>query len=117
MISKNYIPTININPILKKNFNSKATLKIIREIEKACVEVGFFQIIGHGIKFKQINKVCKIGENFFKSNKNNKFKLAPKKWNKKNKNIYRGYFPNDVNGKEGLDLGDLKVTKDFSKKN
>ena len=26
------------------------------------------------------------------------------------------YFPNDVNGKEGLDLGDLKVTKDFSKK-
>ena len=54
MIRKNYIPTININPILKKNFNSKATLKIIREIEKACVEVGFFQIIGHGIKFKQI---------------------------------------------------------------
>ena len=38
------------------------------------------------------------------------------KWNKKNKNIYRGYFPNDVNGKEGLDLGDLKVTKGFSKK-
>ena len=66
MIRKNYIPTININPILKKNFNSKATIKITREIEKACVEVGFFQIIGHGIKLKQINKVCKIGENFFK---------------------------------------------------
>ena len=42
MIRKNYIPTININPILKNNFNSKATLKITREIEKACVEVGFF---------------------------------------------------------------------------
>ena len=38
MIKKNYIPTININPILKNNFNSKATLKITREIEKACVE-------------------------------------------------------------------------------
>ena len=50
MIRKNYIPTININPILKNNFNSKATLKITREIEKACVEVGFFQIVGHGIK-------------------------------------------------------------------
>ena len=37
-------------------------------------------------------------------------------WNKKNKNVYRGYFPNDVNGKEGLDLGDLKVTKKYSKK-
>ena len=115
MIRKNYIPTININPILQNNLNSKATLKIIREIEEACVEVGFFQIIGHGIKLKKINKICKIGEDFFKSNKNNKLKLAPKKWNKKNKNVYRGYFPNDVNGKEGLDLGDLKVTKSFSK--
>ena len=57
-----------------------------------------------------------VGENFFKLNKKNKLKLAPKKWNKKNKNIYRGYFPNDVNGKEGLDLGDLKVTKKYSKR-
>ena len=65
MIRKNYIPTININPILKNNFNSKATLKITREIEKACVEVGFFQIIGHGIKLKKINKVCKIRRKFF----------------------------------------------------
>ena len=34
----------------------------------------------------------------------------------KNKNLYRGYFPNDVNGKEGLDIGDLKVTKKYSSK-
>ena len=32
----------------------------------------------------------------------------------KNKNIYRGYFPSDVNGKEGLDIGDLKVTKKYA---
>ena len=31
----------------------------------------------------------------------------------KNKNLYRGYFPSDVNGKEGLDIGDLKVTKNI----
>ena len=43
-----------------------------------------------------------------------KRKLSPKKWNKKNKNIYRGYFPNNVNGKEGLDLGDLKVSSKYS---
>ena len=40
--------------------------------------------------------------------------MAPKKWNNKNKNIYRGYFPNDVNGKEGLDIGNLKVTKKYA---
>ena len=116
MIKKNYIPTINISSILRKNFNSKTSLKIVKEVEKACLDVGFFQIIGHGIKLKNINKICTVGENFFKSDKKNKLKLAPKKWNKKNKNIYRGYFPDDVNGKEGLDLGDLRVTKKYSKK-
>ena len=43
-------------------------------------------------------------------------KLATKKWNKNNKNSYRGYFPNDVNGKEGLDIGDLKVSKRYASK-
>jgi len=42
--------------------------------------------------------------------------LAPKKWNKKNKNLYRGYFPSDVNGKEGLDIGDLQVSNNYAKK-
>ncbi len=116
MIKKNYIPTINISSLLEKGFDTKPALKIVKEIEKACLDVGFFQITGHGIKLKNINKICKVGENFFKLNIKNKLKLAPKKWNKRNKNVYRGYFPNDVNGKEGLDLGDLKVTKKYSKK-
>ena len=68
MIKKNYIPTINISPILRHGYNSKNTIKTISEIEKACVEVGFFQIVGHGIKLKKFNKICKIGENFFKLN-------------------------------------------------
>ena len=105
----NYIPTINISPLIKKNFNSKKSLQTIKKIEKACIEVGFFQVIGHGIDINEINKICKIGNKFFNSSEENKNKLAPKKWNKKNKNIYRGYFPNSVNGKEGLDLGDLEI--------
>ena len=114
MIRKDYIPTINISSILKQDFQSRSALKIVKEIEKACVDVGFFQIVGHGIKLKNINELCKVGESFFKSDRKNKLKLAPKKWNKKNKNIYRGYFPNDVNGKEGLDIGDPKVTKKYA---
>ena len=105
----NYIPTINISSLTKNNFNTKRSLQTIKKIEKACIEVGFFQITGHGIDIKEINNICKIGNNFFNSSEKNKNKLAPKKWNKKNKNIYRGYFPNSVNGKEGLDLGDLKI--------
>ena len=112
---KSYIPTINISSLLKSDFNSKAAVNTIKKIEKACVDVGFFQVTGHGINIEEIENICKIGNTFFNSSEKNKKKLAPKKWNKKNKNIYRGYFPNSVNGKEGLDLGDLKITEKDSK--
>jgi isopenicillin N synthase-like dioxygenase len=113
---KNYIPIINISTLLNHNFDTKSSKNIIRKIKKACTEVGFFQITGHGISKKDILAITKVGNNFFNSSIENKMKLAPKKWNNINKNVYRGYFPNDVNGKEGLDIGDLKVTKKYALK-
>ena len=113
---KSYIPTINISSLIKNNFNTEKANQTIKKIEKACIDVGFFQITGHGINLKQIKKTCNVGNKFFNSSKINKQKLSSNKWNKKNKNLYRGYFPNDVNGKEGLDIGDLKVTKNYSVK-
>ena len=115
-MKKKLIPTINISSISKQDFNSKKSIETIYKIKKACIEVGFFQIVGHGISKKDINNIIKVGNNFFNSSNKNKMKLAPKKWNKYNKNVYRGYFPNDVNGKEGLDIGDLRVKKIFAKK-
>ena len=112
---KNLIPTINISSIVKSNFENKKSINTINSIKKACIDIGFFQITGHGISQKNIKNTCKVGNNFFNSSEKNKKKLSPKKWNSKNKNIYRGYFPNDVNGKEGLDIGDLKVTKKYAK--
>ena len=113
---KSYIPTINISSLLDGKFVSKEAEKTIQSIKKACVEVGFFQVIGHGLKNEEIKNICNIGNKFFNMNDKYKRKLSPKKWNKKNKNLYRGYFPNDVNGKEGLDIGNLKVNKDYSLK-
>jgi len=107
---KNYIPTVDISSLLKSNFNSLLAKNTIKKIEKACIDVGFFQVTGHGIDIKEINNICEIGNKFFNSSEKNKNKLSPKKWNKENKNTYRGYFPNSINGKEGLDLGDLKIT-------
>ena len=115
-MKNNYIPTINIESLIKNDFDTLKAKSTLEKIKKALVEVGFFQIIKHGISKKDINDIAKVGNNFFKSSKSNKMKLAPKKWNKFNKNIYRGYFPNDVNGKEGLDIGDLKVTKKYASK-
>ena len=113
-MNKNFIPTINISSLIKNNFETQNSFKTIKEIEKACINVGFFQITGHGIYLKEIKKMCEVGNKFFNLPDSKKRKLAPKKWNKKNKNLYRGYFPNDVNGKEGLDIGDLKVTEKYS---
>ena len=113
-MTKSYIPTINISSLIKNNFETKNAIKAIKKIESACVNVGFFQVIGHGLNLKHVQDICEIGNKFFSLSDNKKKNLSPKKWNKKNKNIYRGYFPNDVNGKEGLDIGDLKVTKKYS---
>ena len=113
---KDYIPTINISSLLNKNFNSIASKKTIKKIENACFEIGFFQITSHGINKKSINDIIEVGNLFFDSSIKNKLKLSPKKWNPLNKNIYRGYFPNNVNGKEGLDIGDPTVTKKIALK-
>ena len=113
---KNIIPIINIASILKEDFYSTKSIRTINKIKKACINIGFFQITGHGISQKNIKNTCKVGKKFFNSSEKNKKKLSPKKWNSKNKNIYRGYFPNDVNGKEGLDIGDLKVSQKYAKK-
>ena len=113
-MTKNLIPTIDISSLVNQDFNSNKSVKTINKIKKACVNIGFFQIVGHGIGKKNIKNICNVGNKFFNSSKKNKRKLSPKKWNLKNKNIYRGYFPNDVNGKEGLDIGDLKVTKNYA---
>jgi len=115
-MAKSIIPSINISSIVKGDFDCSRSISTINKIKKACINIGFFQVTGHGISQKNIKNICKVGKKFFNSSKKNKKKLSPKKWNPKNKNIYRGYFPKDVNGKEGLDIGDLKVTHKYARK-
>ncbi len=115
-MAKNLIPTINISSLVNKDFNSNKSIETINKIKKACINIGFFQVTGHGISQKNIKNICNVGNKFFNSSEKNKRKLSPKKWNSKNRNIYRGYFPNDVNGKEGLDIGDLKVTQNYAQR-
>ena len=59
-MSKSYIPTINISSLIKNNFETQNAFKTIKKIEKACVNVGFFQITGHGINFKEIKKLLPL---------------------------------------------------------
>ena len=52
---RSYIPTINVSSLLNTDFNNLASKNTLRKIEKACVDVGFFQITGHGLDLNQIN--------------------------------------------------------------
>ena len=87
---KKFIPTINISKFKLKNNNSN-NKKILNQIQRACIEVGFFQIVGHGIEKNLIHKITRTAHKFFNSKEDNKYKLAPKKWNKSNNNVYSIY--------------------------
>ena len=94
---------------------AKKSSIVIKQIEKACLDVGFFEIQGHGIETQAINSVLRICKKFFGLPLEKKLRLATKKWNKNNSNIYRGYFPSSVNGKEGLDIGDPNLDTSMTK--
>ncbi len=57
-MSKNIIPTINISSIVRNGFKSSKSIDTINKIKKACINIGFFQITGHGISQK--NGILKI---------------------------------------------------------
>ena len=55
-MSKNIIPTINISSIVKNGYGSQSSIRIINKIKKACIDIGFFHLTGHGISQKKIKK-------------------------------------------------------------
>ena len=64
-MTKNIIPTINISSIIKSGFESPKSITAINKIKKACINIGFFQVIGHGISKKNIKNICSVGNKFF----------------------------------------------------
>ena len=89
-MNKNFIPTINISCIVNNSPDKKKVNLTIKKIEKACINVGFFQITGHGINQKQIKNICNVGNKFFNLSNKNKKKLSPKKWNNFNRRLFIG---------------------------
>ena len=109
------IPKIDISELINYGFNSSRSNKLIKQIKEACLDIGFFTIVGHGISTKLINSTLITSKKFFNLPMYKKLKIASQRWNKKNSNIYRGYFPSFVNGKEGLDIGDPTLDGSMTK--
>ena len=100
---ENRIPTIDISGLFSQS--EEEINKISKLIGDACFNVGFFQIVGHGIDQHLIHSMINEVQIFFNQSDEQKHRYAVQKWNPLNKNnSYRGYFPSSVNGKEGLDF-------------
>ena len=48
-MTKNLIPTIDISSLVNQDFNSNKSIETINKVKKACINIGFFQVTGHGI--------------------------------------------------------------------
>ena len=103
------IPKIDISELINFGLQSNKSNKVVKEIKKACLNTGFFTIVGHGVPTHLINSILICSKKFFDLPPKKKLSIAPQKWNKGNSNVYRGYFPSFVNGKEGLDIGDHTI--------
>eukprot|EP01103_Thecamoeba_quadrilineata_P006094 TRINITY_DN15820_c0_g1_i1.p1 TRINITY_DN15820_c0_g1~~TRINITY_DN15820_c0_g1_i1.p1 ORF type:complete len:317 (-),score=67.94 TRINITY_DN15820_c0_g1_i1:21-971(-) len=86
--------------------------KVAAQIREACKTLGFFTIVNHGVSPDLLSQLRKRSNDFFKLTFQEKLQLAPQKWNPENSNVYRGYFPSSVNGKEGYDMGHPSFTPD-----
>jgi isopenicillin N synthase-like dioxygenase len=112
-MQNNYIPNIDISSLISSDFSNNDHQNVAKEIKKASEEVGFFTVTGHGISNDKIDLILSTCRNFFHSPDEEKIKIAPKKWNSNTDTVYRGYFPSSVNGKEGLDIGDPRLSFDM----
>jgi isopenicillin N synthase-like dioxygenase len=97
------IPVIDIFPLVSSS-SEQTKFNVSQAIRRACETVGFFQVIGHGIDERLIDRMIIEARRFFAQSPEGKQRYAVHKWNPSNPNKYRGYFPSSANGKEGLDL-------------
>ena len=110
MQSNSYIPNIDLSSILDGNSDPIKSDIVAKNIKEASENIGFFTVTNHGIPISKIENLLSTCKKFFYLPKAEKIKIAPKKWNPNTETVYRGYFPSEVNGKEGLDIGDPKLT-------
>jgi isopenicillin N synthase-like dioxygenase len=110
------IPLIDIGPLYSNDV--KAKREVGQQIDDVCRKSGFFQISNHGIDSDLLKKLTSESFSFFrKLSTEQKMKLARRRFNPKNDNKYRGYFPATANGKEGFDVGNPDENHEIFKQN
>ena len=80
------IPIINIEDLIAQNMNQT---KVALEIRKACMDNGFFYIVGHGVSENLQNQLESLSHQFFAQPESVKMQIKMALGGK----AWRGYFP------------------------
>lgn len=72
----------------------------------ALEETGFAVLEGHGLEGDPLARLERAARSFFELPRAARLEAAPRRWNPDATHRYRGYFPSEVDGKDGLDFGD-----------
>lgn len=102
----NGIPRIEIDALGPGAADPEAAREVGQALRRACEEVGFFSINDHGVPRAIIEGGVRAATRFFALPEASKRACAPRHWNPQSPNVYRGYFPSQVAGKQGFDLGE-----------
>lgn len=106
LVSTSPIPNVDLSPILAGNLDTPAARRVLDDLHAACSEIGFVTVSGHGVDAEVIEEAAACARAFFALPDQEKMDVAPRAWNPGSPNVYRGYFPSRVLGKEGFDIGD-----------
>jgi isopenicillin N synthase-like dioxygenase len=69
------IPTINFAPFVRQS-SLKERLQVAAELRRACIDIGFFYLAGHGISQPEFDEVHAWGHRFFEQPLDEKKKLT-----------------------------------------
>jgi isopenicillin N synthase-like dioxygenase len=70
------LPIIDISAFTTDSNSRTAKLKVAKQIYEACRNVGFFYLIGHNVPQEIIDKVLKLGYEFFHLPEEEKIKYS-----------------------------------------
>src|ERR1043165_5919607 len=76
MSSESKIPIIDISAFTTGSNSQAEKLKVAKQIYDACRNVGFFYLIGHNVPQEIIDRVLKLGHEFFHLPEEEKIKYS-----------------------------------------
>lgn len=103
------VPVVDVTALREAGAGAEDGRAAREALHAACAQTGFVAVTGHGAAEALADGLA-AARRFFALPRAAKLAVAPRRWNPQSPNVYRGYFPSSVRGKEGLDVGDPRLS-------